>query len=393
MNARDHGFEKEEAVVLQLYQGNRGPVKILATAILLFRLLHARAGVMNEILRLQCQLPDGKSPSEESQQHSQAVIATVVAMCRIPSNVNLGDMINRIKINGFSIADGESIALGIGIYSLPSFMNHSCQPNTIQTFLHGHNHQPPTLFLTAYTDITPGQEIMISYLDNSAPRHIRRARLLEDYFFLCDCSACGDNERESRILGARCSYCHNSTKPLRIVDSLAPSPWSLQCSACLAEGFEKTLDIFHSFASSTGTDVNLSILKERFEEMRRLCFPTSWYMEESGERLVHAVLDKLGQSQTIDEQQNYAIQALEVLNLLLDDTATGHETQKWSSTSLAFRRAIRWFQSAKLRLFLYPDPTTAIQLLDKAHTLLSVFYPGNHELMSDLKSTMQSARR
>lgn len=51
-----------------------------------------------------------------------------------------------------------------GVYSLASFINHSCEPNLDVTYpsLHG-----DFLVLIANRDINPGEEITMSYNDNS----------------------------------------------------------------------------------------------------------------------------------------------------------------------------------------------------------------------------------
>jgi SET domain/MYND finger len=437
--SEDHGLDREESLVLAMYEdeeeGRRpGPPMIFSTAILLYRLMNASNAIQNEFNRLQCHLPHGRYPTDENEQHTRAVMATVAAMGPVYHPVvvehEFRAMIHRIKINGFSIADGESIALGIGVFSLPSFINHSCQPNVIQTFLHGHENQPPTLWLTAYHDIPSGHELTISYLDNSSPRHIRQGRLLEDYYFLCDCPACcaaaGDitttttiMERESSILGVRCPSCHedNATNSLLQVvlrvdhhhplldPAASQQPLSLLCSVCggsTEEYSDTTLLQATKFKwlweemphdDECYDDDNLLKRKQDFQNMKMACFRGSWYQEEMGDRLVHAFLDKLGQSSAMDEQEMYATEALQILNyLVFDDDDGAASFRRWSSTSLEFRRSIQWFQMAKLRLFLYPDPTKAIHLLEKAYSFLSMYYPSSHELILDLMATMQQAR-
>lgn len=388
------GFEREEAVVLKLYQGQRrGPPKIFATAILLYRLLCNNSKVLEELKSLQGALPKGTSPSEESQHHSQAVIATVLAMTKIPSDVDLNAMINRIKINGFTIADGESIALGVGVYSTPSFMNHSCQPNAIQTFIFGQDHLPPRLLLTAHKSISAGEEILISYIDNSTPVHMRHQQLLENYFFVCQCLACQDQEREAAILGIRCCHCENSNQPLRIVKQVAPSPWSLHCPLCSASDFESIMHRLKAIEKTLDpAESNLAQLWQRYQDVQRTCFPTSWYVQESGDQLVHGLLNKVGQSSNDREQKEFSKQALDLLADLYEKKGILKANGRvWWSTSFEFRCAIHHFQEAKLRLFLYPDPAVAIQLLNEAHSILSLYYPNDHELMRDLKTTMQSA--
>lgn len=47
--------------------------------------------------------------------------------------------------------------------------------------------------MKAVTDIQPGEEICISYLDECSlqrSRHSRRKELLENYLFNCECSLC-----------------------------------------------------------------------------------------------------------------------------------------------------------------------------------------------------------
>ena len=210
-------MKEEQTAIVKLHQQRGGGIpRIFPTALLVYRLFRAAAAdpaVAAQIHRLQSQvpsehasaLPTGGNDDDASAHHAQAVMATVVTLIQVsssmtmPSPGELQHMIHRVKMNGFSIADGESIALGIGVYATPSFMNHSCRPNVVQTFLYARNAAPPTLFLTAYDDITAGEEIVISYLDNSSPRHIRRARLEKDYLFVCDCPACQQEKTKPPI--------------------------------------------------------------------------------------------------------------------------------------------------------------------------------------------------
>lgn len=400
---RDVGFDKEELAVIRLYE-RRGAVRIFSTAILLYRIyFSARTDsskdVAKQVERLQCKIPqDGASTSsshnadDPSYQHSQAVMATVVAMLQVsgdfgmfvPPSTDMEDMVNRIKINGFSIADGESIAMGIGIYSIPSFMNHSCRPNTVQTFLYGHN-LPPSLFLTSYDDINAGEEILISYLDNSCPRHLRRQRLLSDYFFSCGCDACADSELESQIMGVKCPRCHDTQRPVQVVENLAPAPRLLRCIPCQNMDFSnqiRSLELFEQLESNA----DISTLDRLYKDLKQVCLPGSWYVQESGDRLVHAFLEKLGQTKTIQEQEEYAKRSLVVLQELLSHVPT------WNTSSREFRGSIQWFQEAKLRLFLEPDPRSAIQLLEKALRMLSFYYPRNHELLQNLSTSLIEAR-
>lgn len=87
------------------------------------------------------------------------------------------------EIGGFLNSEGSAL------YALQSACNHSCDPNALPTFPHS-NFQ---LTMVAIKDIEPGEEILISYLDECAlerSRHSRHKILRENYLFTCYCSKC-----------------------------------------------------------------------------------------------------------------------------------------------------------------------------------------------------------
>ena len=84
---------------------------------------------------------------------------------------------------------------GSALYSVQSACNHSCTPNCEPTFRQS-NH---VLFLVATKDISEGEEIFISYLDECAlsrSRHSRRKILQENYLFNCQCIKCVEQAGE-----------------------------------------------------------------------------------------------------------------------------------------------------------------------------------------------------
>ncbi|KAI3351564.1 hypothetical protein L3Q82_020402 [Scortum barcoo] len=78
---------------------------------------------------------------------------------------------------------------GSGLFLLQSSCNHSCIPNAEASF-------PDNNFLlqlSALSDISPGEEICISYLDccqRDRSRHSRHKILRENYLFVCSCPKC-----------------------------------------------------------------------------------------------------------------------------------------------------------------------------------------------------------
>ncbi|PWA18709.1 hypothetical protein CCH79_00005728 [Gambusia affinis] len=83
---------------------------------------------------------------------------------------------------------------GSGLYLLQSSCkrrrcNHSCIPNAEASFPDNNF----LLHLNALSDISPGEEICISYLDfcqRDRSRHSRHKILRENYLFVCSCSKC-----------------------------------------------------------------------------------------------------------------------------------------------------------------------------------------------------------
>lgn len=393
---KSYSFPEEELAIGNLYerQGS-GPPEIFSTSILLYRILVSTQSTDpgkhqtgEKLDKLQHRAKKAQSMESASDYHTQTVIATVVAMVqesknlqlRLPPLGELTDMVNRIKINGFSICDGEYVAMGVGLYYMPSFMNHSCKPNTIQTFLYG-QHKLPVVILTAFEDIRSGQEICISYVDNSCPRHIRRKRLSNDYFFWCSCEACKDDDYNSRLSGIKCPQCTNNT-PAKLVESHAPSSQFFECSKCGNRNFEKPLELLRRFEEITASSLSVEQMRHGYGEMKEICFADSWYVHEAGERLVQVFLDLLaGQPENSAEQQSSAASALSLLEDLIDINVK-------SSSSHFFQKQIERYKAAKLRLFLVPDPRRAIQELEQVCESLSNFYPENHELIIGLTACL-----
>ncbi|KAK2904381.1 histone-lysine N-trimethyltransferase SMYD5 [Channa argus] len=78
---------------------------------------------------------------------------------------------------------------GSGLFLLQSSCNHSCIPNAEASFPNNNF----LLHLSALSDINPGEEICISYLDCcqlDRSRHSRHKILRANYLFVCSCPKC-----------------------------------------------------------------------------------------------------------------------------------------------------------------------------------------------------------
>lgn len=112
-----------------------------------------------------------------------------------------------------------------------SMFNHSCEPNTkacvcalgwASSGLHGHGdirdlraflfcwvYLAPQVLVGAsgllsarsLCNISPGEELCISYVSPKLPLQMRRAKLQETYGFLCMCPRCVAEEAEAKAAG------------------------------------------------------------------------------------------------------------------------------------------------------------------------------------------------
>uniref|UniRef100_A0A8C5APT2 Protein-lysine N-trimethyltransferase SMYD5 n=1 Tax=Gadus morhua TaxID=8049 RepID=A0A8C5APT2_GADMO len=87
---------------------------------------------------------------------------------------------------------------GSGLFLLQSSCNHSCIPNAEAAFPDNNF----LLHLSALSDVQPGEEICISYLDccqRDRSRHSRHKTLRENYLFVCSCARCTSQADEADV--------------------------------------------------------------------------------------------------------------------------------------------------------------------------------------------------
>lgn len=74
------------------------------------------------------------------------------------------------------------------VFLLASRFSHSCLPNAESRWYPDSN----TLSVHAVKDLTPGQEVTVSYVPLDMEREARLSELRRKYDFECRCEACGD---------------------------------------------------------------------------------------------------------------------------------------------------------------------------------------------------------
>lgn len=79
-------------------------------------------------------------------------------------------------------------SLGLALHPLAALVNHSCNYNAFVRF-DAPDHQ---LNIIALRPIARDEQIVVSYIDATNPRHVRQKELQDKYFFHCACSKCSD---------------------------------------------------------------------------------------------------------------------------------------------------------------------------------------------------------
>jgi hypothetical protein len=78
------------------------------------------------------------------------------------------------------------VVIGSGHYPTVARMNHSCDPNVEWRSVSG----SATIEMIALRPIAAGEEVVLSYIDQTLPVNERRSKLLELYGFECLCQKC-----------------------------------------------------------------------------------------------------------------------------------------------------------------------------------------------------------
>lgn len=83
----------------------------------------------------------------------------------------------------------------LGIFSTHHFMNHSCNPNAMNGIMGDAVVEDARVTVWALKKIAKGDEVEISYVDNSMPLQMRRTELKNLYLFDCNCERCVQEEQ------------------------------------------------------------------------------------------------------------------------------------------------------------------------------------------------------
>ncbi|XP_072935270.1 histone-lysine N-methyltransferase SMYD3 isoform X2 [Epargyreus clarus] len=125
----------------------------------------------------------------------------------LPNTVDLMGLYGRMVINSFTILDMDMNSIGSGIYLASSIIDHSCDPNAVATF------DGRTISIRAIKDMPclDWRHIRISYIDLMKTSYERQMELQENYYFLCQCDRCMDDNLLKHYHAAQClnTQCDN----------------------------------------------------------------------------------------------------------------------------------------------------------------------------------------
>jgi hypothetical protein len=387
-------LRQEERLVAHVCNLAEGSIRIFPTAILLYRIVCAARtdpSIQAKLGQLQ-QHEARRHQSEGEEAHTNAVTSVARLLLRespllsdSPSpegNYSLDDLAKifiKIKTNSFSIADGESIALGVGLYPIASYANHSCAPNTLQTFRYGEKGTAPCLRLTLCQQVAANQEVCISYVDNAAPRRMRQQVLRDAYYFKCNCPRCQDDADANVTTGLRCHSCQTLVRSMVVGDHE-----EYCCPSCGDVKFEKAVKEITNFQAHRPAR-SITEWRYCFSRFKVLFMNASWYLQECGDKYLQALLDEVSTCKTDQDRMQLCHESLAVAEELLSLSTT---TQEQQSSCRILRTTFIKYKRAKLLLFVQPDPRIAIGELQDCLRELLVFYPDHHEIIRGIKASL-----
>ena len=104
----------------------------------------------------------------------------------------------------------EQIRLGTALYPVTSLLNHSCDPNCIQTFVGNQ------IVVKVTRQIKANEELTISYgpMHNKMRSEQRQQCLKDQYHFTCSCAKCKEGPLENEFMSFKCQSCAEAIKDL-----------------------------------------------------------------------------------------------------------------------------------------------------------------------------------
>ncbi|MCO5572951.1 hypothetical protein L7F22_026713 [Adiantum nelumboides] len=179
--------------------------------------------------------------------------------CDPPANLDFDQkrIVHIMNVNSFegelpSSANGKPDMRLTGLWLLPSFINHSCSPNSSRLVV------GEAMFIIASCNIQENEEISISYTDSMSPLKKREDNLAAmGYGFRCECKRCmAERSVQHELKEYSECYLENYEKAADEVQAAATStlrPRIENCPSCieLANVYDKLLKRLSSLSNLT----------------------------------------------------------------------------------------------------------------------------------------------
>lgn len=200
----DWSMHKPECVAMCAYGENWCPsetVRLVARIIMKQKVTTERTPSERLLLLSEFEAHLDKMDSEKDEMNQTDIAALHHFYSRhisdLPDKQALTELFAQVNCNGFTIEDEELSHLGSAVFPDVALMNHSCSPNVIVTY------KGTVAEVRAVQEINPGDEVFNSYIDLLYPTEDRKERLLDSYFFACQCTECTTKSKDKAKMEIR----------------------------------------------------------------------------------------------------------------------------------------------------------------------------------------------
>ncbi|KAK9376597.1 uncharacterized protein V1513DRAFT_474277 [Lipomyces chichibuensis] len=142
------------------------------------------------------------------------------------------EMLCKVMTNSASIPNPSYDTVGMMFDPVISLINHSCDPNAVLVF------NKNVLLVRVVRPIKKGEEILITYTDNTMPMPHRKEQLRTRYFFDCQCTACcppvSPHHKPDPRNNFACPECGTAFQPYPMESHPSTQLYNdiYECSAC-----------------------------------------------------------------------------------------------------------------------------------------------------------------
>ncbi|XP_036143556.1 histone-lysine N-methyltransferase SMYD3 [Monomorium pharaonis] len=277
----------------------------------------------------------------------------------MPNFVDLMGIYGRICTNYFNILDTKLNTIAVGLYLGASVIDHSCKPNVAAVF------EGTTIIIRTLTDLPSldWSKITISYIELLDSNKDRREKLHNLYYFWCNCERCKKEEPM-----AKAATCPNLS---------CESPCSIEtdkckkCSARISIKFKKT---FQEVSALTASHLKGM---EYLNDLSKILISKVCLMKQKNVMYKFNIqhLQTLQMAYTASTNLN-CFKDAELYSKALLPGYLLYYGEVHPSTGLLY------FTMAEIQLRLQ-KPNEALQLLDKAGTILKITHGDEHSLVKD----------